>query len=111
MARVKFINIIVFIAILCGCTSQLGPFIDRRREAGGFNNGALYIGASTPENPAICYNKLYTSFDKIQKLADEECIKNKTGNLATPWKETLLTCRLLTPNHYYFKCENKELKK
>lgn len=108
MARAKLINIILLVAVLSGCASQFGPFVDRRREAGGFNNGVLYVGKSTDSEPAICYNKLYTSFDEIQKLADEECLNNKTGNHAVPHKETLFTCRFLVPNHYYFKCENKE---
>lgn len=106
MARVKLINMLLLVATLSGCASQFGPFVDRRREAGGLNNGALYVGVSTPENPAVCYNRLYTSFAEVQKLADEECVNNKTGNHAEPWKETLFTCRFLVPNHYYFKCEN-----
>ena len=105
LARVKFINIVLLAAILSGCASQFGPFVDRRREAGGLANGALYVGESTTENPAICYNKLYTSLEEIQKLADEECVKNGQGRRAIPEKETLFTCRLLVPNHYYFKCE------
>ena len=105
MARYKIINMLVLTAILSSCASQFGPFVDRRREAGGFNNGALYVGKSKPDEPAICYNRLYTSWDKIQKMADEECVKNKTGTHATPVKETVFSCRLLVPNHYYFKCE------
>lgn len=108
MARVKIINVILLTAILSGCASQFGPFVDRRREAGGLANGALYVGVSTPENPAICYNKIYTSFTKVQNLATEECLNNKTGNYAEPVNETLFTCRFFVPNHYYFKCENKE---
>ena len=105
MARVKLINTLLMVAILSSCASQFGPFIDRRREAGGLSNGALYVGKSTVNEPAVCYNKLYTSWDEVQKLADEECIKNKTGEHAVPVKETLFTCRLLVPNHYYFRCE------
>ncbi len=108
MARVKLINIVLLATLLCSCASQFGPFVDRRREAGGFSNGTLYVGKSTDNEPAICYNKLYTSFEEVQKLADEECVKNQTGNHAVPTKETWFTCRLLVPSHYYFKCENKE---
>ena len=32
-------------------------------------------------------------------------LENKTGNKAVPVKQTVFTCRLLVPNHYYFKCE------
>lgn len=101
----KLINIFLLAAILCSCASQFGPFVDRRREAGGLSNGALYVGKSTETNPAICYNRLYTSFDEVQKLADEECVKNKAGSHAVPKQETIFSCRLLVPNHYYFECE------
>lgn len=104
MASMKLLNIAVFVSLLCGCV-QFGPFIDRRREAGGLANGALYVGKSTPSRPAVCYNRLYTSFEEVQALADNECKKNKTGNKAVPVEQTVFTCRLLVPNHYYFKCE------
>ncbi len=105
MARVKIINMLLLSAILSSCASQFGPFVDRRREAGGLENGALYVGNSTPEEPAICYNKLYTDWEDVQKLADAECVKNNTGTHAVPTKETVFSCRLLVPNHYYFRCE------
>ena len=104
MASAKIINIAVLTSLLCAC-AQFGPFVDRRREAGGFSDGALYVGKSTPQNPAICYNILYTPYDKVQALADEECKKHNTGTKAVPEKQTVFTCRLLVPNHYYFKCE------
>lgn len=105
MASIKLINIAVLVSLLCGC-AQFGPFVDRRREAGGLADGALYVGKSTPQEPAVCYNKLYTSFAEVQALADEECKKYKTGTKAVPVRQTIFTCRLLIPNHYYFKCEN-----
>ena len=74
MASMKIINIAVLTSLLCAC-AQFGPFVDRRREAGGFADGALYVGESTPQNPAICYNRLYTSYDEVKTLADEECKK------------------------------------
>ena len=95
----------MFVAMLSAC-SQFTPFVDRRREAGGLADGGLYVGKSTPTEPAICYNRLYTSYDEVKALADAECIKHKTGSQATPVKETVFSCRLLIPNHYYFKCEN-----
>ena len=106
MAREKLIKTLLLTVFLSSCASQFGPFVDRRREAGGLADGALYVGISTPENPAVCYNKLYTSFEEVQKMADEECINNKTGSHAEPLKETIFTCRFLVPYHYYFKCEN-----
>ena len=70
MASTKIINIAVLTSLLCAC-AQFGPFVDRRREAGGFSDGALYAGVSTPENPAVCYNILYTSYDEVKALAED----------------------------------------
>ena len=92
-------------ALLNAC-SQFGPFVDRRREAGRADEGVFYVGKSTPKQPAVCYNKLYTSYEEVKALADNECKKYQTGTHATPVKETVFSCRLLVPNHYYFKCEN-----
>lgn len=92
-------------ALLNAC-SQFGPFVDRRREAGRSDEGVFYVGKSTPKQPAVCYNKLYTSYEEVKALADNECKKYQTGTHATPVKETVFSCRLLVPNHYYFKCEN-----
>lgn len=103
MSGFKLIQLLVFASILSAC-SQFGPFVDRRREAGGLSDGALYVGKSKPEAPAVCYNRLYTKYTEIKALADAECLKNKTGTHAVPVEETIFTCRLLIPNHYYFKC-------
>ena len=105
MASVKIINAVILASMLSSC-AQLGPFVDRRREAGGLNDGALYVGKSTEKEPAICYNILFTKYEDVKKLADNECQKYKTGKQAIPVRETIFTCRLLVPNHYYFKCEN-----
>ncbi len=104
MSRANLINILVMTSLITAC-SQFGPFVDRRREAGAQKEGIFYVGKSTPEEPAICYNKLYTSYEEVKALADAECKKYNTGTHATPVKETVLSCRLLVPNHYYFKCE------
>lgn len=103
MSRLNLINLIALVSLLGACT-QFDPFVDRRREAGGLADGALFVGVSTPDKPAVCYNKLYTSYDEVKALADAECQKNYTGNYAVPVKETIFTCRLFIPNHYYFKC-------
>ncbi len=103
MSRLKLINLLLLVSFLSAC-SQFGPFVDRRREAGGLADGSLYVGESTPQRPAVCYNRLYTSYAEVKALADAECIKNKTGTKAEPVKETVFSCRLFIPNHYYFKC-------
>lgn len=103
MSRLKLANL-CFLALLGGC-SLLDPFVDRRREAGAKTPETLYIGASKPEMPAICYNRLVTPFAEVQKMANEECVRQETGTHAVPVKQTVFTCRVLIPNHYYFKCE------
>ncbi len=103
MSRLKLINLLLLVSFLSAC-AQFGPFVDRRREAGGLADGALYVGKSTANEPAVCYNRLYTSYNEVKALADAECVKNKTGTKAEPIKETVFSCRLLIPNHYYFKC-------
>ena len=103
LSRAKLLNLILLCLVLNGC-SLLDPFVDRRREAGAKDEAHLYVGASKPEAPAICYNKWTTDYATLQKMADEECRKHKTGTHAVQTKETLLTCRLFLPNHLYFKC-------
>lgn len=101
--NLAFILLAVFTINAC---SVAQPFVDRRREAGAQTEAALYRGVSTPENPAICYNKLTTDYNTVFKLAEAECRKYKTGRYAVPVKQTSFTCRLLIPNHFYFKCVN-----
>ena len=50
--------ITIFILILTTSCSLLEPFVDRRRNAGVENIENLYVGRSTPSEPAICYNGL-----------------------------------------------------
>lgn len=104
MSRLKIINILLLTAFVASC-SQFRPFEDRRREAGAKTPEKLYVGKSTPENPAICYNSLYTPYADVKKLADDVCIREKTGTHAVPQKQTYFSCRILVPNHFYFKCE------
>ncbi|MBE6453253.1 MAG: hypothetical protein E7012_07195 [Alphaproteobacteria bacterium] len=104
MSSHKIINILLLVIFLSSC-SQFRPFVDRRREAGVKNISQLYKGASTPKEPAICYNSLYTPYADVKKLADNVCITEETGTHAVPVKQTYFTCRLLVPNHFYFKCK------
>lgn len=103
MSRLNLISLIVLCTMLGSC-AIFNPFVDRRREAGAKDLESLYIGESKPEAPAVCYNLLRTRYSEVKKMADEECISQKTGTHAEPVKQTVLTCRLLVPNHYYFKC-------
>lgn len=103
LSRVKLLNIMMLITLLSSC-SLLDPFVDRRRNAGERDITKLYVGASTPEHPAICYNILTTSYPEVKKMADEECIKHKTGTHAVPVRQTQFTCRVFLPTHIYFDC-------
>lgn len=99
-------NLAIFAALcfLISACSLTAPFVDRRRDAGAPTPETLYIGESKPDKPAICYNIIGTPYAEIKKLAEEECRKHKTGSYATPVKQTVFTCRLLIPNHFYFNC-------
>ena len=103
LSRLKLANLLFLLILLGGC-SVFQPFVDRRREAGAKTPETLYVGKSTPEAPAICYNSIWTPVEKVKKLADEECRKQETGSRAVPVKQTVFTCRVLLPNHYFFKC-------
>ena len=103
LSRLKLANLLFLLILLGGC-SVFQPFVDRRREAGAKTPETLYVGKSTPEAPAICYNSIWTPVEEVKKMADEECRKQETGSRAVPVKQTVFTCRVLLPNHYYFKC-------
>ena len=103
MSRVKFFNL-VLVALLGGCTI-LSPYIDRRRNPGVSDMRYLYIGKSTPTNPAVCYNPLVSNDSRLQQLADEECAKHNTGTHATFVKKNYFSCKLLLPAVAYYKCE------
>ncbi len=101
----KLARLILVLVLFLNACSLFDPFVDRRREAGARDLETLYIGESKPDAHAICYNKLTTTYAEVKKLADEECIKNKTGTYAEPVKQTYFSCRLMLPNHVYFRCE------
>lgn len=103
LSRVKFAFILTVTATLSAC-SFLNPFVDRRRNAGVSDIKLLYVGESKIDAPAICYNSWTTNYDEVKKLADEECIKHETGRYAEPVKMSSFTCKLLIPNHVYFRC-------
>lgn len=74
MSRFKF-GFILTACLLINACSQLSPYIDRRRNVNAQTAAELYVGPSRPEAPAICYNKLTSTFEEIQKLADAECVE------------------------------------
>ena len=96
--------ITIFILTITSACSLLEPFVDRRRNAGVEDIKNLYVGRSTPEMPAICYNSLFTDDLQIQELADAECKKHNTGTHAVKTHTTKFTCKIFLPSHDYFKC-------
>ena len=105
LSSCKMINLLVLICLIGACSS-FEPYIDRRREAGGLADGTLYVGESKPERPAVCYNKLYSSFEEVKAVADASCVENKTGSHGEPINEDVIGCTLITPSIYYFECKN-----
>ncbi len=103
MSRLKFVFLLFLVSVVSAC-SLLDPFVDRRREAGASSKETLYVGQSKPLEPAICYNSLWTPYKDVKKMADEECEQHVAGTHAEPVRQSLFTCRVLIPNHYYFKC-------
>ena len=97
-------RIILILVLFLNACSLFDPFVDRRREAGARDIEHLFVGKSETDAPAICYNKLTTSIEEVKRLADEECIRHRTGAYAVPVKQTIFTCRLFVPNHLFFKC-------
>lgn len=102
MSSLKNICIIFVLFFLTAC-SLFDPFIDRRRNAGA-DLEHLYVGRSTPENPAICYNGLWTTSEELQTLADAECQKQGTGKRAIFTQATSFSCKLFLPTHAYYQC-------
>lgn len=88
---------------LSGC-SLFNPYIDRRRNPGVQDISKLYSGPSTPEKPVICYNGWITDDDELQKIADAECVKQKTGVHAEFTEKTYFDGKLLLPHHAYYQC-------
>lgn len=99
--KLIFMSIIAF--FIAGC-SILDPYVDRRRNPGAQDLSKLYSGPSTPENPVICYNPIHTTQEDLQKMADGECQKQKTGTRAEFIKKTRFDGKLLLPYHNHYKC-------
>jgi len=99
--KLKIVCILVLLLSACG---QLSPYIDRRRNPGVQDMRFLYTGPSKPDKPAVCYNPLWNNDEQIQRLADEECVRENTGVRAVLVKKTHFDGKLFLPSHAYFKC-------
>lgn len=93
----------MFLCFLCSC-SLFQPYIDRQRNPGVQDLSRLYSGPSKPEKPVICYNPLLTNDEKLQTMADAECVKENTGTHAVFVQKTHFDGKLLLPSHAHYKC-------
>ena len=80
--------------------SQFEPFEDRHREAGQIPT----IGQSNDNFPAICYNPLWHTEEKILPLAKEACKRTNRKPIRQEDKKAF-SCRLLNPSVAIYKCE------
>lgn len=96
------LSILIFLCAVVSACSQVTPFEDRRREPGTEN---IYVGASHPGSPAICYNPLFYSKDKeVLQQADQLCKANDPHTHAELVDVDYFTCRLFVPSLAYYKC-------
>lgn len=102
-ANFKLIISSALIFALSAC-SFWQPYVDRRRNAGNPPE-RLYVGRSTPYNPSICYNGWVSDAVEVQKLADDECLKYKTGDKAVLVNTQRFDCKIFVPSRANFKCE------
>ena len=94
----KFRILILLFLAISGC-AEVGPFEDRRREAGQVPT----VGKSQNNRPAICYNPLWTSVEDLKPLADEACAR--TNRKAEYVESEHFKCRLSAPSVAYYKCQ------
>lgn len=86
--------------VLIGLTacSEVGPFVDARREAGQVQT----VGQSRPDKIAVCYNPIWHSEKSVEQLAAEACAVQKKE---AAYAETMyFNCRLMTPNTAFYTC-------
>ena len=100
MSTLKLSMLLILFTLVSACT-QIEPFEDRRREPGTAN---IYIGASHPGAPAVCYNPLFYKPEEIIKKADDMCKAYKTDTHAELVNIDYFTCRLFVPSKAYYKC-------
>lgn len=103
LSRAKILNIVLLTAVISSCTI-LDPYVDRRRNPGTSDKTKLYVGTSKEDAPAICYNQLLTNNEELQKMADNECLKNHTGTHAEFIRKDGFSCKVLLPATAYYKC-------
>lgn len=103
MSTLKLSLLLSLILGITGC-SQFQAFEDRRREPG---TEYVYVGASRPGAPALCYNPLWERDADLQAKADALCEKNDASTKAELIEKDYFTCRLFVPSKAYYKCVAK----
>ena len=104
MSTLKFSLLLSFVLGMSAC-AQLGPFEDRRREPG---TEYVYVGASKPGAPALCYNPVLANDSELQQKADELCQAHNPQTVAEFVNKEYLTCRLFVPARAHYKCVEKK---
>lgn len=97
--KMKKIISILFLATCLAACSELGPFIDARREAGKVKT----VGQSQPNRIAVCYNPVWDSDEAVLALATEGCAKQKKKPVFSEKK--YFNCRLVAPNTAFYDCK------
>lgn len=98
MSTLKLSLLLFMVTGIAACA----PFEDRRREPG---TEYVYVGASKPGNPAVCYNPLLTTPEEVKSMADELCRQHQAKTHAVLVDNDVFTCRLFIPSKAYYKCE------
>ena len=94
----KIISLFLLTAYLTAC-SEVGPFIDARREAGKVQT----VGQSRPNRIAVCYNPIWHSDEAVLALATEGCAQQKKQPVFSDKK--YFNCRLTAPNTAFYDCK------
>ena len=95
------LSILIILCVITSACSQFQPFEDRRREPG---TEYVWLGASKPEAPVICYNPLFYRQEKLLEQADALCRENNKNSHAELRDIDYFSCRLLVPAKAYYKC-------
>lgn len=100
MSTLKLSLLLSLVLSVSAC-SQLDAFEDRRREPG---TEYIYVGASKPTAPVICYNPLWEEDADLLEMADGICKKNNPETKAEFVDKDYFSCRLFVPAKAYYKC-------
>lgn len=95
------LSILLFLCALVSACAEFASFEDRRREPG---TDYVYVGASKPGAPAICYNPLFYKQEEVKQQADALCKEQQKNTHAEFIKVDYFTCRLFVPSIAYYKC-------